>query len=121
MFADPQSVTINAVAQSLPRVSNSSNTSSYTKDDGTVKMSISQIATNKKRWRRTLQLDHTKISADPYLPATNVLVGMKVSLLIDVPPAGYSLVEQKQVVDALVAYFTASSGAKVTQLLGGEI
>lgn len=121
MFADPQTITINAVAQTLPRTSNSSNTALYKKDDGTVIISTSQIATNKKRWRRTLQLDHSKISADPYLPATNVLVGMKASLLVDVPPAGYSLVEQKQVVDALIAYFTASSGAKVTQLLGGEI
>jgi hypothetical protein len=28
--------------------------------------------------------------------------------------------EQKQIVDGLTAYLTASSGARVTQLLGGE-
>jgi hypothetical protein len=39
-FADPQSVTINAVAQSLPRVSTGNNESTYLKDDGTVKLSF---------------------------------------------------------------------------------
>jgi DNA-binding winged helix-turn-helix (wHTH) protein len=46
---------------------------------------------------------------------------MSVSVIVNVPKQGYSVTEQKQVVDALVAYLTASSGAKVTQLLGGEI
>jgi hypothetical protein len=45
---------------------------------------------------------------------------MSVYVVVDVPPQGYTITEQKYVVDALVAYLTASSGAKVTQLLGGE-
>jgi hypothetical protein len=45
---------------------------------------------------------------------------MSAYLVVDVPSTGYSVAEQKQIVDALTAYLTASSGAKVTQLLGGE-
>jgi hypothetical protein len=45
---------------------------------------------------------------------------MSVSLAVDVPLTGFTIAEQKQIVDALTAYLTASSGSKVTQLLGGE-
>jgi hypothetical protein len=45
---------------------------------------------------------------------------MSAYLVVDVPKQGYSIAEQKQIVDALTAYLTASSGARVTQLLGGE-
>jgi hypothetical protein len=45
---------------------------------------------------------------------------MSAYLVIDVPKVGYTIAEQKQIVDALTAYLTASTGAKVTQLLGGE-
>jgi hypothetical protein len=45
---------------------------------------------------------------------------MSFYVVADTPVTGYTVAEQKQVVDALVAYLTASSGAKVTQLLGGE-
>jgi hypothetical protein len=41
-------------------------------------------------------------------------------IVVDTPVNGYTTTEAKQVVDALVAYLSASSGAKVTQLLGGE-
>jgi hypothetical protein len=45
---------------------------------------------------------------------------MSCYIVVDVPPTGYTVVEQKQIVDALTAYLTASSGARATQLLGGE-
>jgi hypothetical protein len=45
---------------------------------------------------------------------------MSVSVVVDVPNFGYTVAEEKVIVDGLVAYLTASSGARVTQLLGGE-
>lgn len=118
-FADPQSVTINAVAQSLPRTSSGTNSGEFTKDDGTVKLSVSNQYGS--RTRRQLRLDHQKYATDPLISAQNVLRSMSVYIVVDVPKQGYTVVEQKQIVDALTAYLTASSGAKVTQLLGGEI
>jgi len=41
-------------------------------------------------------------------------------MVVDVPVNGYTVAEAKAVVDALVAYLTASTGAQVTKLLGGE-
>lgn len=117
-FADPQSVTINAVANSLPRISSSTNAGSFQKDDGTVALGVSHAYN--KRIRHSVRLDHKKIAADPLQPSTNTLFSMSCYMVIDVPPTGYTVAEQKQIVDGLTAYLTASSGARVTQLLGGE-
>lgn len=118
-FADPQTVTINAVAQTLARTGLGASSGLFSKDDGTVKLGIShQYGT---RTRRQIRLDHQKFAADPLISAQNVLRSMSVYMVVDVPKQGYTIVEQKQIVDALVAYLTASTGAQVTRLLGGEI
>jgi hypothetical protein len=67
-----------------------------------------------------VRLDASKIAADPFVAGQNNQVSMSAYLVVDVPKQGYSIAEQKQIVDALTAYLTASSGARVTQLLGGE-
>lgn len=116
-FADPQSVTINAVANSLPRISSGVNTGAFRKDDATVALSVSHQYGG--RTRRQVRLDHNKVAPDVFT-SDNTMYSMSAYLVIDVPKTGYTLAEQKQIVDGLTAYLTASSGAKVTQLLGGE-
>lgn len=118
MLSDPQSVTINTVGNSLPRVSVGQNSAEYKKDDGNVILSISHQYG--RRTRRAVRLQHRKIAADP-LSADNVEASMSVTLVIDTPKvAFYTPTEAKWIVDALTAYLTASSGAKVTNVLGGE-
>lgn len=117
-FADPQSVTINAVANSLPRTSVKDGASTYTKDDGNVSLSISHAYG--KRNRRVIRLDSRKTAQDPLFPAQNTPYNMAAYLVVDVPKVGYTVVEQKQIVDALVAFVSASSGSAITRLLGGE-
>jgi hypothetical protein len=117
-YADPQSVTINAVPITLPRVGSGQNTGSFQSADGLTSLSVSHAYG--RRTRRTLRLTSSKISADPFIPNQNVKVSMSSYIVVDTPVNGYTTTEAKQVVDALVAYLSASSGAKVTQLLGGE-
>lgn len=117
-FSDPQTVTIATVAQTLPRTSSGLDTGVFTKDDGNVKLSVSHQYG--KRIRRTLRLEHSKIAPDPLISSTNIKYGMTAYVVVDMPVTGYSVVEAKQIVDALTAYLTASSGARATQLLGGE-
>jgi hypothetical protein len=117
-FSDPQSVTINAVAQSLPRTSSGPNSGIFTKDDGSVKLTVSHQSA--KRVRRVVRLDHKKIAADPLQPSTNTQFSLGVYMVFDIPLTGYTVAEQKQIVDALTGYLTASSGANVTKILGGE-
>lgn len=118
-FADPQSVTINAVAQTLPRTGFPVNGGVFTKDDGNVKLSVSHNP-GAKRTRRSVRLDFRKIAADPLISSQNILYSMSAYLVVDIPITGFTVAEQKQIVDALTAYLTASTGARVTQLLGGE-
>jgi len=117
-FADPQSVTINAVAVSLPRTSSGVNSGTFSSADGNTKLSVAHAYG--KRTRRTIRLDVSKVAADPMLPAQNVKLSTSVYLVVDAPIAGFTNTELKQNVDAFVAQLTASSGAKITQLLGGE-
>lgn len=117
-YSDPQSVTVNAVAQSMPRTSSGTNSGVFTTSDGLFNLSVSH--TYGKRFRRVVRLTGSKVSADPLVPSQNVRSSMSCYMVVDVPVNGYSVVEQKQIVDALVAYLSATSGSKVTQLLGGE-
>lgn len=119
MFSDPQSLTINAVPHSLPRVSSGSTSGIFRKDDGTVKLTISHA--ENKRLRRMARVDHSKLATDPYVAGNQLPVNMAVYLVADVPLLGYSVVEQKQVIDAFAVWMTASSGANITKFLGGEI
>lgn len=117
-FADPQSVTINAVAQTLPRISSGTNAGVFQKDDSTVKLSVNHSYGS--RIRRQLRLDFSKIAADPLATGTNLRYSMSAYLVVDEPREGFTRAEAKQIVDALTAYLTASTGARAAQLLGGE-
>jgi hypothetical protein len=117
-FADPQTITINAVAISLPRTASGINTGQFSASDGNTKESVSH--TYGKRTRRTLRVDVSKIAADPLISAQSVKYSMSAYIVVDLPVTGYTVAEAKLVIDGLLAYLTASSGAKVTQLLGGE-
>jgi hypothetical protein len=117
-IANPLVITINAIANSLPKTSFGTNTGSYTKDDGLVSVEIAhQYGT---RSRRRIRLNHSKLTPDPFIPTNNVVVGMSCTLSIDTPKAGYTLTEQKQVLDGFIAALSASSGALETAILGGE-
>jgi hypothetical protein len=117
-FSDPQTVTINTVAQTLARTSTGLDRSVYTKDDQTVKLTVSQ--TSGRRKSHQLRLDFQKTAADPLISAQNIIYSMSVRLVVDRPLTGFTVAEAKQIVDAFSAYMTASSGANVTKLLGGE-
>lgn len=117
-FADPQSVTINAVAISMPRTSSGVNSGTFTAADGQTQLLVSHAYG--KRTRRTIRLNSSKVAADPLLPTQNVKLSNSVYLVVDAPVAGFTNTELKQYVDGFLAALTASSGAKITQLLGGE-
>jgi hypothetical protein len=117
-IADPQTLTINAVAVPLPRTASGQDTGSFTSADGLVKLSVA--SNYGKRTRRTVRVDHRKVAADPFVTGVNQEYSLSAYVVFDVPKVGYSVVEQKQIIDALMAWLTASTGAKITQVLGGE-
>lgn len=117
-LSDPQSVTINAVAVSLPRTGTTGTASTYGSNDGTVQETISHR--NGRRNRRVVRIDHSKIAPDPLISAQNIKHSMACYVVFDVPVTGYTVTEQKQVVDGFLAQLQASSGAMITKVLGGE-
>lgn len=117
-LADPQSVTINAIANSLPRTSSSTDAGSFTSNDGAIKLTVSHQYG--KRKRHLVRIDHQKVAPDPLFPSQNAPYSSSFYLVCDVPPTGYTVTEQKQIIDGFIAAMTASSGALITKVLGGE-
>lgn len=117
-LADPQSVTISGSANSLPRVGQTDGSGTFRKDDTTVEL----LASHKtgSRIRHTVRINHNKVAVDPLVPTVNRPYSMSVSIVIDVPLVGYSLADQKAVAEGFFGWFTASSGANLTKILGGE-
>ena len=117
-FADPQSLTVNAVAVSLPRTSSGVNSGTFTSSDGSMQLSVAHAYG--KRTRRTIRVNQSKVAPDPLITGQNVKYSTTISLVVDAPVAGFTNTELKQLADGFIAALTASSGAKITQLLGGE-
>lgn len=115
MFADPQSVTINAVPISLPRVSIGTGEAIYRNADETIQLRISHQS-RKSRKARMVRLDKTVIATDP-LTAENAEQRAGVYLVIDEPTWGFSDTDLDYLVDALIAWLSSANIAKV---LGGE-
>jgi len=118
MLTDPQSVTINSVAISLPRVSAGANAASYQSNDGLTKLSISHIYG--KRARRVIRLDLSKIAPDPLISSTNIKYSTSIYVVVDQPVTGYTPAELKLISDGFVTLLGASTGAIMTRLYGGE-
>jgi len=117
-FTDPQSITISGATSSLPRTSVRDNESKYMSSDGLIVLAASHAYG--RRTRRVLRVDHSKITADPFIPAQNTKVSMSNYIVFDVPVAGYANAEAKAVYDGFKSVFTASSDALIVKLLGGE-
>ncbi|DAD50504.1 coat protein [ssRNA phage Gerhypos.2_21] len=117
-FSDPQSITISGSTISLPRVSSGSGNSEYLSSDGLVKLSANNAYG--RRTRRVLRLDHSKVTADPFIPAQNTKVSMSNYIVFDVPVAGYTNAEALAVYNGFKSLYTASTDAIIAKLLGGE-
>lgn len=118
MFVDPQSVTINSVANTLPRVAVGDHQASYTKDDETLTLTISHLESRNGRVRRMARLDFSKIASDPFITGTNREVSGTTYLVIDEPSDGaFTNSELLTNVKGLLSWL---SDANVTKLLAGE-
>lgn len=116
MLADPQSVTINAVATSLPRTTAGPTSNVYTSADGNTSMTTKQNVSS-TRFRREVRLSQQKIAADP-ISATNAVSGVSVYLVVDEPRNGvFSDTEIGYLIDALKTWL---SSANYNKVLGGE-
>lgn len=120
MYNDPQSLTINSVAVSLPRTASGVNTGSFTAADSRTKLTVSHAYG--KRVRRTVRIDVSKIVPDELIPSVNKPVSASVYIVVDSPLVGFTPTELKQIVDSHSAWQATGTGAanNTLRLLGGE-
>jgi len=117
-LADPQSITIGADTYPLPRTGSGVDNGVFTSEDGSVSLRISH--SRGKRKRSVIRLQNELLVADALLPSTNVPVSASFQLVMDRPVQGYTNAELKDALTGLLTMLTASSGALITKLLGGE-
>jgi hypothetical protein len=115
MFADPISVTVNSVAQSMPRVETNGRKSVYQKGDETFTLTISHAKTG-SRVRSMARSDQRAIVPDP-LTSVNDYETMSFYCVIDRPEAGFSVTQVEQLVAGFQAWLTTSV---VDKLYGQE-
>lgn len=115
MFTDPITVTVNAVAQVMPRVSNSGQKSVYQKADTTFSTTISHTP-NKDRVRSMFRVDQRAIVPDP-LTAVNDWETLGIYLVIDRPIIGFT---STQVNDLVAGMKTWLDSTNVGKLYGQE-
>jgi hypothetical protein len=123
MFADPQTLTVNAVAKALNRIDSGHGTSKYylrsTTDEFVLNIRNSTY-TDKKRGvlvdRHNVEFVHTVF---PVAPATLSTI-RKTYVVID-NQQGDTLTDPTYVASALFAWLTASSNANITKLMNLEV
>lgn len=110
-FADPQSVTINAVPKTLNRIKSEGMRSVYATDDESLKMTISHQE-NKSRTRRMIRLDSRVVAANP-LDSVNEYKDGAVYIVIDEPEYGFSDAELDYIVQGLKTWASTANILKV--------
>jgi hypothetical protein len=117
-LADPQTITISGTSYPLPRTGMGDANGTFRSADGVVQMAVRH--TYGSRVRRNVKLTFDKVAPDPFQTDVNTKYSTSVNFTIDQPAVGMSAAEIKAVVDGLTAYLSATSGAVVTKIVGGE-
>lgn len=110
-LSDPITVTVNSVANVLPRIADGV----YQSADTNTKVLVRQSNT-KERFRREVRFDRTVVAADP-ISAVNKSLTASVYIIVDEPRYGFNDTELGQFVEGLKAFYVAGIYNKI---LGGE-
>jgi hypothetical protein len=118
MLTDPQSVTVGGSTISLPRTGADRGSADYTSADGLSQLRVVQTVTNANR-RTSISLKTNKIAADP-ITAVNSRKSDLWTITNTAPLDGFTVTEIRDQLIGLANALTASSGALITKILGGE-
>lgn len=109
-LADPQVITVNAVAKSMPRIDSQGTHSVYQLEDQTFTLDIRHTANRKdKKLRHKALVTFTQraIVPDP-LTSVNDYETVSISLMIDRPEAGFSSTQIDQMVAGFKTWLTTT-------------
>lgn len=111
MLADPQTVTINAVAKVMPRVEQEGKSALYQLADNTFKLKVSHQPA-KDRVRSMVRLDQRLVVPDP-LTSVNDFEDAGIYIVLDRPLAGFSLAQLEYMRAGIFALCDATFFAKL--------
>lgn len=114
-LSDPQSVTVNAVAVSLPRIFPGNK---YASADGAYTMTIDHQY-KPLRTRHVVRIDHKKLADDPFVYNTGRNYSASFTFIIDAPAFGYDNASLGYMAQGLVDYLDVSG--LLAKVLGGEV
>jgi len=115
MLTDPQVVTVNSVAKSMPRISLDGTSAIYSLADETFKLKISHQKSN-KRVRSMARIEQRAIVADP-LTAENDYETLAFYAVIDRPEVGFTTAQIEQLVTGFKTWLDTTM---VDKLIGQE-
>lgn len=111
MFADPQVVTVNAVAKSMARILTTGTSSQYQMADETFKLSVSHTK-SKDRIRSMTRIDQRAVVPDP-LTAVNDWETLSFYFVIDRPQAGFTQAQTEQLIAGLKTWLDTTAIGKL--------
>lgn len=111
MFTDPQVVTVNAVAQSMPRIKVDGLSAVYAKADESFKLTISHQKSN-QRIRSMARIDQRAIVPDP-LTSVNDYETLSFYVVVDRPEVGFSQTIVDQLIAGLKTWLDTTASGKL--------
>jgi len=119
LLTDPQTITVNAVAKTMPKVQADGQHALYSLADQTFKLDIrhtSRKVDKKDRVRSLVTFTQAAVVADP-ITAVNDLETVAVSFQLDRPVAGFTSTQIQQMVTGFNSWLTSTM---VDKLYGRE-
>lgn len=118
-YNDPQAITHNAVAVSLPRVITGTTVGKFVAADATMELTVDPRGSAKRR-RNVVRLYVKRNVLDPLGSGLSTTVQSMVSVTIDRPNSGVTDADVGKDLDALLGWLTANSKANQIKLAAGE-
>jgi len=103
MFTDPQTITVNAVAQAMPRVETNTRKSIYQKNDQSFTLTLSHQTGKDGRVRHLARFDQRAVVTNP-LDSTNDYDTLSFYVVIDRPAYGFTMVQTEQLITGFKAW-----------------
>lgn len=120
MYADPITVTVDAVPVTLPRVFNSvpGGPSVFESPDEGFRVEISHQTIKGRRERHLLKITQKVLTADPFVSANNIEVVASAYVVVDNPKVGLDDDTLLKLLDGLTLFLSTSTNG--SKLIGGE-
>jgi hypothetical protein len=118
-FTDPQSVTIDGTASSLPRVLTGTTVGQFKSADAVLELTVDPRGTAKRR-RNVGRLYKKRTVLDPLGSGLSTVVQSMVSITIDRPNSGVTDADIEKDLVGFIAWLTASTNSNMKKLIAGE-